>query len=115
MSPESARGFFKKANTRKQTARTAVTASGKAHIAVTAGRFQVAVPYHPDWPGKARELGGRWRHRTAFWSFPYNSRRVILQWLVRVFGVNILTPSWEETRQNLNAQATPEEKMREGL
>ena len=50
------------------------------------GRMQVVVPYHKDWPAKARALGGRWRRRSAVWSFPIASRHIVVEALVQVFG-----------------------------
>lgn len=109
------RGFFKSVHARKTKNRMEITAQGKAAINVTAGRYQVAVPYHPDWPPVARGLRGRWRHRTAFWSFPLAARRVVLNKLVAVYGRNILTANDVATMENLNQLAVDEEKMREGV
>lgn len=33
-------------------------------------RIQVVAPYSVGFPGDARHIGGKWRHRSRCWSFP---------------------------------------------
>jgi hypothetical protein len=101
---------------RKKSERYAYAKRGKAHIEQVQSCYHVFVPYHPDWPIKARELGADWRYRSQIWTFPGRvSLRQILNLLIRVFGESILDDGWRLRRESLNAKATIEEKMRDGI
>lgn len=70
---------------RKSEIKAAKT-QGKVLIRSEAGRIQVAAPYNVGFNKRARELSGRWRHRTGFWSFPWVSRRLVLDLIRDVYG-----------------------------
>lgn len=78
----------------KETIREAKQ-QGKVLIRSEAGRLQVAAPFHKIFNTRARELNGRWRHRTGFWSFPWVSRRLVLALIRECFGAEAMG-SWAD-------------------
>lgn len=55
-------------------------------IKVTGTRLRVTCPYTPQWVEEAHLLGGRWRPRTAMWSFQVCQYDAVLEACQRVFG-----------------------------
>ena len=48
----------------------AIADAGQVVASLLRGRLQLVAPFSEGFPGEARELGGRWRSRSQFWSFP---------------------------------------------
>lgn len=65
-------------------------ADGRVLIRCEAQRLQVSCPYHAEWKRMAVDLGGRWRYKTGFWSFPWSNRRSVLDALRLVYGKQAL-------------------------
>ena len=46
----------------------------------------VFCPYHPDWPARARNLGGKWQASQKAWLFDPRDAQTVTQALVEVYG-----------------------------
>lgn len=85
-------GSWRQMHDQRTQARKAVVDRGKAWIQRVQSHIHVSCPYHPDWPTRARELGGYWRQRSYLWSFPATvSMLQVLNLLVYVHGYGVLT------------------------
>jgi hypothetical protein len=58
-------------------------------IKYAGSRMQVKAPFHYQFRKGAIELGGRWRYRSAVWSFKRTSQRLVLELINRVFGESV--------------------------
>jgi hypothetical protein len=62
-------------------------------IATEADRVTVTVEYHPDFPKRARNFGGRWDAAAKTWSFDPRDRDRVLALLRDVYGTDGTAPS----------------------
>jgi hypothetical protein len=49
-------------------------------------RLRVRSPYHPDFPPRARNLGGKWVHNDQEWVFDLRLEEEVRKLLVRIYG-----------------------------
>lgn len=71
---------------RRRSALTTARVGGIVSIRVQGDRLQVSVPYREEFIPAAKDLGGRWRYRTGFWSFPWSNRRSVLALVRTIYG-----------------------------
>lgn len=57
-------------------------------ISTTGNNLQVASPYHPDFPARARALGGKWVATSKAWSFDPRDEPAVRALCVEFFGTD---------------------------
>jgi hypothetical protein len=62
-------------------------ARGRGVFTRTQGsRFQVRAPYNPAFPVEAHKLNGRWRKRSAMWSFARHDYAKVAAIVNKLYG-----------------------------
>lgn len=82
--------FWKGHWDRRRTYLANAKEKGLVLFKVQGERLQVSAPHNPEFVTGARELDGRWRHRTQQWSFPLVSKRLVKELAERVYGAHNL-------------------------
>lgn len=75
----------------------------KIQTQTTDTQFQVVSPYHPDFPGEARALGGKWDSWEKTWTFPIAAKAEVLELLSIYWG---WTPAPEAGEPTVTVQVT---------
>ncbi|MFD8340580.1 helix-turn-helix domain-containing protein [Streptomyces solisilvae] len=57
-------------------------------ITTSMGKTVVRSPFHPDWPGPARELGGRWSRSEGTWTFDSRDEERVRGLAREVYGTD---------------------------
>lgn len=63
-------------------------------VAVTTKGDRIAVesPYHPDWPSRARDLGGRWNPSARVWTFDQRDEARVREAVTEIYGTDGTAP-----------------------
>ena len=51
-------------------------------------KMRVLAPYHPSFPARAKELGGRWSARARTWEFDVRDSDAVRAMLLSVYGTD---------------------------
>ncbi len=70
--------FFQAHWERKREKIKALQQAGNVTITEVSSRLQVVCPESDTFTAGAKELGGRWRHKTGIWSFRLSSKRLVM-------------------------------------
>jgi hypothetical protein len=70
-----------------------------------AGKLAVKSPYHPDFSGRAKKIGGRWSASAKVWSFDKRDEERVRKLLVDLFGTDG-TPALASDLLTIRAPAT---------
>jgi hypothetical protein len=63
-----------------------IRAAGKYRVLSKGRRLHVICPYHDVFKWRARELGGVYRERSGMWTFKIQSKRLVMDLLIEIFG-----------------------------
>ena len=59
-----------------------------ATITIQDDRISVEGPYHPDFPGRAKRLGGRWNPTAKIWGFDVSNESRVRALCLELFGTD---------------------------
>lgn len=71
---------------KRRQANSESVAQGLVRILAKGQRLQVTCPDNDTFTRGALELGGRWRHKTQFWSFPIQRQRLVRELVIQCYG-----------------------------
>lgn len=63
-----------------------IRAAGKYRITSKGRRLHVICPFNEQFRFRARELAGVYRDRSSVWTFKIQSKRLVMDLLIEIFG-----------------------------
>lgn len=90
--------FWRRHWSAQRAARVSAVGQGRVHIWAEGTRLHVAAPYDRRWVTGAAELGGRYREKSAVWSFPRAAERLVRTLAGQLWGAAVVDGRPEETR-----------------
>lgn len=88
--------------------------ANEVRITVSGGRISVESPYHPEFPSRAKLLGGRWDSGTRQWTFDARDEERVRALCTETYGTDGTDTEMVTVRMALDSNALDGQTVRLG-